>query len=100
MARIREPDSDDSDKDNPEEKKLRWKKWMEQTEPYTADVKTQLKNNKLLSFITCRQHRQNRKISQEEQILEKGSKKMERDLDIRNLIKAQDLLRTFVKLKV
>ena len=25
---------------------------------------------------------------------------MERDLDIRNLIKAQDLLRTFVKLKV
>ena len=32
--------------------------------------------------------------------MELGKKKVKRDLDIRNLIKAQDLLKTFIKLKI
>jgi len=44
--------------------------------------------------------RPNRIRSTNEKLLENGKQRVIRDLDIRNLIKAQDLLRTLTKLKV
>lgn len=48
----------------------------------------------------CRRLCLGRQKSQDERTLEMGKKRIKRDLDIRNLIKAQDLLKTFIKLKV
>lgn len=86
-------DSDDDDNNklssssDPLEKKERWKSWIASSEPYKTDSKTQFFNNRLISLVTCRRFRSKPK-TEDQQLLIAGEKRVKRDLDIRNLIKA------------
>ena len=92
--------SDDNNSSDPDEKKKRWRSWLEETQPYSTSWRNQLSHNHLVSCITCRKFRRYRERNDEEKTLELGMKRVKRDLDIRNLIKAQDLLKTLVFLLV
>lgn len=51
--------------------------------------------------MTCKRCLKKKEVPDEEmQILRNGERRIKRDLDIRNLIKMQDMLKTFIMLKI
>ena len=61
---------------------------MKNTVPYKTDGKTQFYNNRVIRLITCRRMCRDSPPTKEEKVLKQGEIRVERDLDIRNLIKA------------
>ena len=85
---------------DPEAKKREWKGWLSQTQPYKTDCFTKLQHNHLVSLLMCRRLCPKRKKKAEERVLDEGESRIRRGLDVRTLIKSQDLLRTLIKMKV
>lgn len=92
-------DSEDKNNSDTEAKQKRWRNWLKGVVPYRTNWKTRCLHNKIVRLITCRFFLK-QKADPGMQMLENGQRRLDRDLDIRNLIKAQDLLKTLMKLKV
>lgn len=73
---VPEESEDENNNSDPEAKKRRWKKWLNETKPYKPSLKTMLLHNNLIKILMCRFIRPNRIKSEEELILSQGIKKV------------------------
>ena len=70
--------------------------WLQDTTEYKETFEDQVKLSSLYQTLSCRCLLKKRDKSVSEQLLTKGSQRVERNLDIRSLIKSQEILKTFI----
>ena len=92
------------DPDDPQVKRKKQGAWLGRTEPYKESWKSQILLNQWVRFLTCRTCPKTkcwkRKKTTSEKIYEKGRSRTEKSLDVRNLIKSQEALKSLMHVLV
>lgn len=96
---------DDNEFDDPNDvmaQRVKQSYWLQNTKPYNESAQTQFLLNEWVQCLMCRSLTSSKKCGKcipktdSEKIFEKGNDRVERNLDVRNIIKAQETLKNLL----